>query len=150
MKGDTSLTLSRLTLSCRRPNRGRYSVASRACWLCKTGGAVSRVFCHVTHANTESGEAYLGGVALVEGVLDHQAFQHLDGDLTDLPELLQGCVHLPEQQPHQEVVLAEVVGQRVIQLEVCREEEGEKRKRRRRERDVRVAAGGGREQNLDF
>lgn len=76
-------------------------------------------------------------------MLDHQALQHLDGDLTDLPELLQGCVHLPQQQPHQEVVLAEVVGQRVIQLEVCREEE---EKRRKRGRDVTLATSGGREQ----
>lgn len=63
-------------------------------------------------------------------MLDHQALQHLDGDLTDLPELLQGCVHLPEQQPHQEVVLAEVVSQRVVQLEVCREEEEETKRKR--------------------
>lgn len=119
-------------------------MASRACWLCKTGGAVSTVSWDATQTNQESRRSYFGGVAVVEGVLDHQALQHLDGDLTDLPELLQGCVHLPEQQPHQEVVLAEVVGQRVIQLEVCREEE-EKKTERKRERDIRVATSGDRE-----
>lgn len=120
-------------------------MASRACWLCKTGGAVSTVSRDATQTNKESSRSYFGGVAVVEGVLDHQALQHLDGDLTDLPELLQGCVHLPEQQPHQEVVLAEVVGQRVIQLEVCQEEE-EKKTEGKRKRDVRVATSGDTEQ----
>lgn len=85
--------------------------------------------CHTRQTKRVEG-AYFGGVAVVEGVLDHQALQHLDGDLTDLPELLQGCVHLPEQQPHQEVVPAEVVRERVIQLEVCREEEEEEEEER--------------------
>lgn len=53
-------------------------------------------------------------------MLHHEALQYLDGNLTDLPELLQSGTDLPEQQPDQEVVLAEVIGQRVIQLEVCR------------------------------
>lgn len=44
-------------------------------------------------------------------MFDHQTLQHVDGDLTDLPELLQSHVDLPEQEAHQEVVLAEVVRQ---------------------------------------
>lgn len=62
--------------------------------------------------------AYLGGVAFVKGVLDHQVLEHVDGYLTDLSKLLQGPAHLPQQQPNQEVVLTEVVCQRVVQLEV--------------------------------
>lgn len=62
--------------------------------------------------------SYLGGVAVIKCVLHHQVLQHLDGDLTSLPELLQRCVDLPEQQPDQEVVLTEVICQRVIQLQV--------------------------------
>ena len=64
------------------------------------------------------GEPHLVGVAVVEGVLDHQVLEHVDGDPPDLPELLQGPAHLPEQQPHQEVVPAEVLRQGVVQLEV--------------------------------
>lgn len=61
---------------------------------------------------------YFGRVAVIKCVLYHQTLQHLDGILTDLPELLQSCINFPEQQPHQEVVLAEVICQRVVQLEV--------------------------------
>lgn len=64
------------------------------------------------------GDAYLRGVAVVKCVLHHQVLQHLDGYLTNLPELLQGRTDLPEQQPDQEVILTEVICQRVIQLEV--------------------------------
>lgn len=101
---------------------------------------------NVTQTNKASRGAYFGGVAVVEGVLDHQGLQHLDGDLTDLPELLQGCVHLPEQQPHQEVVPAEVVRQRVIQLEVCQETKRKMKRKMKRKRDVRVSSNGGRAQ----
>lgn len=59
---------------------------------------------------------HFGGVAVVERVLDHQALEHLDGDVAHLSELLEGSAHLPHQQPHQEVVAAEVVGQGVVQL----------------------------------
>ncbi len=71
----------------------------------------------------KEGAAYFGGVAIIKRVLYHQALQHVDGNLTNLPELLQSCIDLPEQQPDQEVVLTEVVCQRVIQLEVWGEEE---------------------------
>lgn len=54
---------------------------------------------------------YFGRVAVIKCVLYHQTLHHLDGNLTDLPELLQSCINLPEQQPHQEVVLAEVICQ---------------------------------------
>lgn len=64
------------------------------------------------------GSAYFGGVAVVERVLHHQVLQHVDGYLSNLPELLQSCTDLPEQQPDQEVVLTEVICQRVIHLEV--------------------------------
>lgn len=64
-----------------------------------------------------------GGVAVVEGVFYHQTFQHVDGYLTDLPELLQSGADFPEQESHQEVVLAEVICQWVIQLEVWEEED---------------------------
>lgn len=64
------------------------------------------------------GGPHLGGVAVVEGVLHHQALQHLDGDLANLPKLLQSPAHLAQQQTDQEVVAAEVVGQRVVQLQV--------------------------------
>lgn len=67
--------------------------------------------------------AYFGTVAVIKCVLYHQILQHLDGYLTDLPELLQSCADLPEQHPDQEVVLTEVICQRVIQLEVWGEEE---------------------------
>lgn len=66
----------------------------------------------------EEGIAYFGDVAVIKCVLYHQTLQHLDGYLTNLPELLQSCTDLPEQQPNQEVVLTEVICQRVIQLEV--------------------------------
>lgn len=35
VNGDTSFTFSLLTFSWSRPNKGRYSVANRACWLWK-------------------------------------------------------------------------------------------------------------------
>lgn len=61
---------------------------------------------------------YLGAVAFIKCVLYHKVLQHVDGNLTDLPELLQSCTDLPEQQTNQEVVFTEVISQRVIQLEV--------------------------------
>lgn len=75
--------------------------------------------------------AYLGGVALVKSVLDHQVLEHVDGYLTDLPELLQGPANLPQEQPNQEVVLTEVVCQRVVQLEVWKEDRQETNFRRK-------------------
>lgn len=47
----------------------------------------------------------------------------MDGYLTNLPELLQSGADFPEQESHQEVVLAEVICQWVIQLEVWEEED---------------------------
>ncbi len=58
-------------------------------------------------------------VAVVKRVLDHQPLEHLDGDLTYLPELLKSSANLPQQQPHQEVVSTEVISQRVVQLKIC-------------------------------
>lgn len=52
-------------------------------------------------------------------MFDHQPLQHLDGNLTDLSGLLKSPTHFPQQQPHQEVVSAEVVSERIIQLEIC-------------------------------
>lgn len=52
-------------------------------------------------------------------MFDHQPLEHLDGDLTDLSELLKSPAHLPHQQPHQEVVSTEVISQRVVQLKIC-------------------------------
>lgn len=69
------------------------------------------------------GSAYFGTVAVVKRVLYHQILEHLDGYLTDLPELLQSCADLSEQHPDQEVVLTEVICQWVVQLEVWGEEE---------------------------
>lgn len=63
---------------------------------------------------------HFGGVAVVKRVLDHQPLEHLDGDVADLSELLEGAAHLPHEEPHQEVVTAEVIGQGVVQLKVCR------------------------------
>lgn len=58
-------------------------------------------------------------IAVVKRVFDHQPLEHLDGNLTDLSELLKSPAHLPHQQPHQEVVSTEVVGQRIVQLKIC-------------------------------
>lgn len=62
-------------------------------------------------AQRREGTAYFRGVAVIKRVLYHQTLQHLDGILTNLPELLQSCTDLPEQHPDQEVVLAEVICQ---------------------------------------
>lgn len=67
---------------------------------------------------------YLSSVTVVERVFDHQPFEHLDGNLTDVPLLLESPTHLPQQQAHQEVVSAEVVSQRVIQLQICSKRKG--------------------------
>lgn len=106
-------------------------VANLACWLWKQIN-LSAEFLKITHTHIrywseeetdEEGIAYFGDVAVIKCVLYHQTLQHLDGYLTNLPELLQSCTDLPEQQPNQEVVLTEVICQRVIQLEVWGEEE---------------------------
>lgn len=62
-------------------------------------------------------------------MLHHEALQHLDGNLTNLPELLQSCTGFPEQQSNQEVILTEVIRQRVIQLEVCEDKWDDKETR---------------------
>lgn len=62
---------------------------------------------------------HFGSVAVVKRVFDHQPLEHLDGDLTDLSELLKSPTHFSHQQPHQEVVSAEVISQRVVQLKIC-------------------------------
>ena len=67
----------------------------------------------------ESRLTHFGSISVVERVFDHQSLQHLDGDLTDLSELLKSPAHLPEQQPNQEVVPTEVVSQRIVELEIC-------------------------------
>lgn len=38
-----------------------------------------------------------------------QVLEHADSNDADLPELLEGSAHLPEQQSHQEVVSAEFI-----------------------------------------
>lgn len=57
-------------------------------------------------------------------MFDHQALQNVYGDLLDLSKLLHGSAHLPQQEPDQEVIPAEVIGQRVVELQVW-EEPGE-------------------------
>lgn len=52
-------------------------------------------------------------------MFDHEVLQHLDGYLANVPELLQSGADLSEQQPDQEVVLTEVVRQRIVHMEVC-------------------------------
>lgn len=66
----------------------------------------------------ESCRTHFRSIAVVKRVFDHQPLEHLDGDLTDLSELLKGAAHLPHQQTHQEVVSTEVVSQRVVQLKI--------------------------------
>lgn len=67
----------------------------------------------------DSSRTHFRSIALVKRVFDHQPLEHLDGDLTDLSELLKSTAHLPQQQPHQEVVSTEVVSQGIVQLEIC-------------------------------
>lgn len=52
-------------------------------------------------------------------MFNHQTLQDVYGDLLDLSKLLHGPAHLPQQEPDQEVIPAEVVGQRVVELQVC-------------------------------
>lgn len=52
-------------------------------------------------------------------MFDHQPFEDLDGDVADFSVLLERRSHLPQEQAHQEVVPAEVIGQGVVQLEIC-------------------------------
>lgn len=42
-------------------------------------------------------------------MLYQQVLEHADGNQSDLPKLLEGGPHLPQQQPHQEVVSTELV-----------------------------------------
>lgn len=51
-------------------------------------------------------------------MLDEQALEHADGDEAHVPGLPQGRANLSKQQPHQEVVAAELVGQGVVELQV--------------------------------
>lgn len=67
----------------------------------------------------QSSRTHFRSIAVVKCVFDHQPLEHLNGDLTDLSELLKGAAHLPHQQPHQEVVSTEVICQRVVQLKIC-------------------------------
>lgn len=67
----------------------------------------------------EGSRTHFRSIAVVKRVFDHQPLEHLDGDLTDLSELLKSAAHLPHQQPHQEVVSTEVIRQRVVQLKIC-------------------------------
>lgn len=66
-----------------------------------------------------SGKTHFRSIAVVERVFDHQSLEHLDGNLTDLSELLKSPAHLSQQQPHQEVVSTEVITQRIVQLKIC-------------------------------
>lgn len=94
-------------------------MASLACWLCNDMTcALKKGLFDVK--NKGSRKTHFGNIAVIKGVLDHQPLQHLDGDLTDLSGLLKSPAHFPQQQSHQEVVPAKVVGERVIQLQVCR------------------------------
>lgn len=68
--------------------------------------------------NKGSHKTHFGNIAVIKGMLDHQPLQHLDGDLTDLSGLLKSPTHFPQQESHQEVVSAEVVSERIIQLEI--------------------------------
>lgn len=63
----------------------------------------------------------LGGIAVIKAVFHHQTLQNIYGDLLDLSKLLHGPAHFPHQEPNQEVIPAEVVGQRVVKLQVCEE-----------------------------
>lgn len=69
--------------------------------------------------NKGSHKTHFGNIAVIKRMFDHQPLQHLDGDLMDLSGLLKSPTHFPQQQPHQEVVSAEVVSERIIQLEIC-------------------------------
>lgn len=80
---------------------------------------------HHHHPIFHTGPTHFGSVAVVKRVLYHQPFEHLDGNVADFPELLEGATHLPHQQPHQEVVAAEIVGEGVVQLKVCGRKEGD-------------------------
>lgn len=61
-------------------------------------------------------KTHFGNIAVIKCMFDHQPLQHLDGDLTDLSGLLKSPAHFPKQQTHQEVVSAEVISERIIQL----------------------------------
>lgn len=54
-------------------------------------------------------------------MFDHQGLQNVYGNLLDLSKLLHGSAHLPQEEPDQEVIPAEVIGQRVVELQVCEE-----------------------------
>ena len=62
---------------------------------------------------------YLGGVPIVEGVFRHQVPQGGDRRPPYVSHLTQRHLDLVEEQPDQEVVLAELVRQRVVVLQVC-------------------------------
>lgn len=55
-------------------------------------------------------------------MFDHQALQNAYGNLLDLSKLLHGPAHLPQQEPDQKVIPAEVIGQGVVELQVYEEE----------------------------
>lgn len=84
---------------------------------------ISRSHMQKCKQQMHEGSTYFWTVAVIKCVLYHQILQHLDGYLTNVPELLQSCTDLPEQHPNQEVVLTEVICQRVIKLEVWGQEE---------------------------
>lgn len=54
-------------------------------------------------------------------MFDHQTLQNAYGDLLDLSKLLHSSANLPQQEPDQEMIPAEVIGQRVVKLQVCEE-----------------------------
>ena len=62
---------------------------------------------------------YLGGVPIVEGMFRHQVAEGGDGRPPHVSHLTQRHLDLVEQQSDQEVVLAELVRQRVVVLQVC-------------------------------
>lgn len=63
-----------------------------------------------THAHGPPlGSTHPRSVSVIKGVLYQQVLEHADGNYADLPELLEGSAHLPEQQSHQEVISAEFI-----------------------------------------
>lgn len=58
-------------------------------------------------------------VAVIRGVFNQEVLQHADGQLPDLGPLLQGLGHLPQEQAHQKVVAAVVLGEAELQALLC-------------------------------
>ena len=72
----------------------------------------------------EGGVTYLGGVPVIEGVFCHEVPEGGDGRPPHVSHLTQRHLDLVEQQPHQKVVLTELIRQRVVVLQVCNVKHG--------------------------